>query len=321
MRGLWLRVARAALLVSCCAAAGCNAIFGLDPARLTPPDAADHDAVADVGSVPPGVDAGVDAGGMDAGVDHAQDAGVDAAPDAGKDAADAHPLSDGGGGEPLVSGCKGIHGPTPVNIEGMFCIDSTEVTNAQYAEFLAATSPSEITQPAPCAWNTSFVPGSFPYGAGQDNVPVMAMDYCDAWSYCAWAGKRLCGRVGHNTAMFNDVLNGEVYYACSGGAAHPYTYTYGNTYNANNCDTDMFRLDPVKSNPACVSNVYPGLYDLSGNVAVWMDMCEPDTTDGMMDVCRLSTPLYSDYTCGAMNYLQRYFQSGTTGMRCCSDVE
>jgi hypothetical protein len=317
-RRSWSRVARAALLVSCCSGAGCNAIFGLDPPRLVPYDAAVQDSSAD------------HPGDAAAASDVRSMSGVDAAPDAGVDASDARQPPSDGGGEPVfdgggdgLAGCKGIHGPAPVNIGNLFCIDSTEVTNAQYAEFLAAASPATITQPAYCAWNSSFMPASFPYSAGQDDVPVMAMDFCDAWSYCAWAGKRLCGRVGHNTATFGDVLNGEVYYACSGGAGHPYSYTYGNTYDTNACDTDTFRLDPVKSNAGCVSNVYPGLYDLSGNVAVWMDMCETSTTvpDGSMDVCRLSTPLYSDYTCGAMNYLQRYYQSGTTGMRCCSDVE
>jgi hypothetical protein len=329
-------VACAGLLAWCCAAAGCNALFGLDPPRLVPYDAADHaDAPADASAVDH-ADAPADA----SAADHPGDVGssdivstpaADAAQDAGVDARDARPVSDGGGGDTLVAGCKGIHGPDPVNIDNLFCIDSTEVTNSQYAEFLAAASPATITQPAACAsWNNSFTPPSFPYPAGQDDLPVVAVNYCDAWSYCAWAGKRLCGRVGHTTATYNDVLNGEVYYACSGGATHPYTFTYGNTYDVNACDTDQFRVEPVKSIATCVSNVYDGLYDLSGNLAVWMDMCmeDPANTDRSMDVCRLSTPNGDaslpnggDYACGLENYLQRYYPSFTTSMRCCSDVE
>jgi hypothetical protein len=323
-------VACAGLLAWCCAAAGCNALFGLDPPRLVPYDAADHADAVDHADAPDDASAADHPG--DAGAsDVVSMPGADAAQDAGVDARDAGPLPDGGGGEPLVAGCKGIHGPDPVKIDNLFCIDSTEVTNSQYAEFLAAASPATFTQPAACAsWNNSFTPPSFPYPAGEDDLPVVAVNFCDAWSYCAWAGKRLCGRVGHTTATYNDVTNGEVYYACTGGATHPYTFTYGNTYDANACDTDQFRVEPVKSIATCVSNVYPGLYDLSGNLAVWLDMCmeDPANTDRSMDVCRLSTPNGDDslpnggdWACGELNFLERYYPSFTTSMRCCSDVE
>src|SRR5688500_1093617 len=50
---------------------------------------------------------------------------------------------DAGDGSVPGSGCMGSEGPTPVAIElgnVRFCMDSTEVTNAQYAKFLA-TNP------------------------------------------------------------------------------------------------------------------------------------------------------------------------------------
>src|SRR5688500_2038989 len=39
--------------------------------------------------------------------------------------------------------CSGHAGPVAVNIEGKCCIDSTEITYAQYLEFLAAAPPEQ----------------------------------------------------------------------------------------------------------------------------------------------------------------------------------
>jgi sulfatase modifying factor 1 len=38
-----------------------------------------------------------------------------------------------------------------------YCIDGTEVTRAQYQEWLN-TSPSTAGQISDCAWNTTFIP-------------------------------------------------------------------------------------------------------------------------------------------------------------------
>lgn len=58
-------------------------------------------------------------------------------------------------------GCPACRGPsmidsTPQTFEA-YRIDSTEVTNAHYAEFLAA-NPEPASQPAECAWNAAFAP-------------------------------------------------------------------------------------------------------------------------------------------------------------------
>ena len=306
------RLVRTALLAACCAAAGCNAIFGLDPPRLAPGDAAAQQDVA----------AAADRGGQEK-VDAATDVPAPPPPDTRADASDAAPSDgamDAGDGPPAT--CKGTAGPDPINIDGKFCIDSSDVTNSQYADFLAHASPSTITQPARCAWNMTFVPDSWAGATGQEDLPVVAADFCDAWSYCNWAGKRLCGRVGHGAGTLTDVLDGEFYYACHGGALHQYAYSYGDTYDATFCDTAGFHIDRVKSNTNCVSNVYPGLYDLNGNLEHWLDMCEISQPDGSLDACALSSPLNDDFSCGVYtNENLRKGQSGMTTIRCCSDPQ
>ncbi len=61
-----------------------------------------------------------------------------------------------------------------------FFLDRTEVTNAQYYQFIRATG-----HPAPPHWTE----GTYPLG--QEEWPVTQVSWSDADAYCRWAGKRL----------------------------------------------------------------------------------------------------------------------------------
>ena len=84
---------------------------------------------------------------------------------------------------------------------GTYCMDSTEVTRDQYKAF-AGISPSG--QPAFCGWNTTYTPvqktggqcskGEWPPGSN-GALPVVCVDWCDAYMFCKWAGKRLCSMI------------------------------------------------------------------------------------------------------------------------------
>lgn len=78
-----------------------------------------------------------------------------------------------------------------------FCIDRTEVTQSAYDAFLSATTNGGPARPDGCTTKKSNT-----VALGSDGtMPVRNVDWCDAYAYCAWAGKRLCGRTGGGGAM------------------------------------------------------------------------------------------------------------------------
>jgi hypothetical protein len=120
-----------------------------------------------------------------------------------------HPDVDEVQGDGVDSDCNGF-GHCPNGLPGPrfvevpygnrgFCMDATEVTNADYAVFLASGVPASSS----CRFNDTFEPaplgtpaafgGTCPGFLPEAMIPLTCVDWCDAWAYCAWAGKRLCG--------------------------------------------------------------------------------------------------------------------------------
>ena len=244
-------------------------------------------------------EAGDDTGALDAGSREAGDTGPPACPSTGR-------------------------GPTMVRA-GAFCIDGTEVTRTQYAAFLTSL-PSTAGQPARCAWNTTFTPQSaWPPGSLGDD-PVVGVDWCDAWAFCAWAGKRLCGAVGGGAVdpgSFADAAASQWTSACTLGGAHP--YPYGDTYVGTACNgepTDgAATLVPVATFTACQS--YAGVYDLLGNADEWEDSCTivADDAGGANDTCHLRGEGFGEGTalvCNAPEAHARSAVGGDQGIRCCA---
>lgn len=196
-------------------------------------------------------------------------------------------------------------------------MDATEVSNAQYAQFLAA-SPATSGQLPECAWNTSYVPALSWPATGKDEYPVVYVDWCDAYAYCKWAQKRLCGKIGGGTNAYDEhalATRSQWYNACSAGGTK--TYPYGSTYSGTACNGDENGVGatlPAGSKLTCEGG-YPGLFDLSGNVREWEDSCSGAT-------CRLRGGSFEYGTtylaCGLSNYDDRDDNSGYVGFRCCS---
>ncbi len=231
----------------------------------------------------------------------------------------------GGAGATGGSGCPGTAGPTMVQVPGGYCIDSTEVTNAQYAAFVAA-AVSTGGQDAWCTWNTTFTPsGGWP-GTGKDGYPVAYVDWCDAYAFCKWAGKRLCGKIGGGANAFGDYANptaSQWYASCSAGGTR--TYPYGSAYQGTTCNgADYPGSASISAGSATgCEGGYPGIFDLSGNVWEWEDSCKGTTGNG--DYCRLRGGSFLNVdvapflACGSnMPDYYRSNQYGHVGFRCCS---
>jgi formylglycine-generating enzyme required for sulfatase activity len=207
-----------------------------------------------------------------------------------------------------------------------YCIDRTEVTNAEYALFLdSATVEVEVVPVGACAFNTSRVPTAlWPPSASENSLPVVFVDWCDAAAYCEWAGKRLCGRVGGGPIPYDNVAapDGEWYRACS--AAGDREFPYGDAYQPNACnglDYGEAERVPVGTIPACQGG-YSGLYDMSGNVFEWDDSCAG--SDGASDSCRVRGGSYENVSanlrCDNPDYAHRQDKAGHIGIRCCANA-
>jgi len=199
------------------------------------------------------------------------------------------------------------------------------VTRGQYAAFLAS-NPSTSGQLTECAWNSNYTPN--PWNPTPADLPVTNVDWCDAYAFCLWAGKRMCGAIGggalsmSNSNSTNPNLS-QWYRACSGNGS--VTYPYGSNYSAGACNapTGDASIAPVKSFSGCVGG-YPGIYDMAGNVEEWQDSCSGNT--GGTDDCREQAGTYGYYApdpagstrCDFIDSDNRSSQLDDVGIRCCS---
>jgi sulfatase modifying factor 1 len=249
------------------------------------------------------------------------------------------------------------HGPTMVEISTAtgyrYCIDSTEVTEAQYQEFLATVSFAPGTEHARCSGNETYQPGvwfssSNPQGGCNPlfwtpeltpNWPVSCVDWCDAYAYCKWAGKRLCGGIaGGEDASPDNVDSSQWGYACSQGGVT--RYPYGDEFSSSTCDGATFagteKFDQncgcfihsdVGSWTACHGSMAPwdSIHDMSGSVAEWTDHCSGDASVGIGCLARGGGMLdNSPDSLACSNELGLTFYRSTrsdTGFRCCKDLD
>ena len=311
---------RAALALMVPAAGGtlaCGCLLSIDESRL---DASAGDATA-----------GGDALGVDAATDAADAPSTADVQDTGAAQGDGAIDADGA---PAEAGCP----PAMVEVPGpggtpSFCVDATEVTNGAYKQFLAAAEPPAAgSQPAVCAWNTTFQPGG---ALGADDHPVGSVDWCDARGFCEWAGKHLCGAVGGGSldpAAYLGAPSGRWFDACSRGGAQ--AYPYGSAYlpmACNGAPRGVGDTVAVGSLASCEGG-YPGLFDMTGNVSEFIDSCfsSPDpgcgTTGPECDVCLLVGGGFlsgadggANIACGYANQVYRQSHYVDNGLRCCAD--
>jgi len=205
-----------------------------------------------------------------------------------------------------------LRGPALVRV-GPFYVDATEVTVDHYIEFLEDKAGDTGGQPDACSWNTSFFDGT---PIDPVTWPITMVDWCDAWAYCNWAGKHLCGSIEGGPVVSSAVLDQNLsqwFLACGGSG--------GNTHPNNDPDCNSAggfeSLAPVASHPGC-EGWYPGLFDLEGNAAEWVDSC--DANARASDICHLLGGSHIDnqsYCTESFDYA-RDTTAAPFGFRCCS---
>ena len=137
-----------------------------------------------------------------------------------------------------------------------FYMDSLEVTNGRYLEFVKATGhrlPEHPRDKTLTLWQGPTVPAAF------KDHPVVNVDWHDAAAYCAWAGRRL-----PTEAEWERAARGTTGRRFPWGDAEP-TRTLANYLNQ---WRNGAGLEPVGSHPQGASP--EGVQDLQGNVWEWV---------------------------------------------------
>jgi formylglycine-generating enzyme required for sulfatase activity len=261
---------------------------------------------------------------------------ADASPDAlgSPDAADAPTAPDAADAATdapgILDGCPDAPGPTMVHLSygSGFCIDSTEVTVGQYQSFLTAIAGG-YSPPSPpgCAFDTSYAVAATTFCNMGDAFPEACVNWCQAYAFCAWAGKHLCGAIGGGPVPFdkvNDPTASAFAAACTSNGSRVYSYgaSFAPVCNAPQPDgaAPGSGMLPVGADPGCEGP--PGVFDLLGNVSEWLDSCTAGPDGSATDPCHHLGGAFDDpKTCTQLDDDPRAFPSGPTsyalGFRCC----
>jgi formylglycine-generating enzyme required for sulfatase activity/serine/threonine protein kinase len=142
-------------------------------------------------------------------------------------------------------------GPAHLVVVKSFAMDKTEVTNAEYAEFV-----HEKNHPAPSHWA-----GDKP-AAGTEMLPVVNVSYSDAIEFARWRSKR-------DSVTYRLPTEEEWEYAARGGDQGN-LYPWGSTWEEGGAgvrDPRVIVPKPVGSYPK--DKTRWGLLDMEGNVYEW----------------------------------------------------
>ena len=231
------------------------------------------------------------------------------------DVRDGGPQSDGGGDAATDGACKQGRDNRLVLRVGPVCIDALEVLVEKYGLFVDASAAVPDAGITACSGN-NIHPGG-PCAPAASDTPQRCVDWCDAYEYCEWAGKHLCGAIGGGPLRLADANSAkrDAWYRACAGADGGRMYAYGNVYDMTACQTEGSDVTDVGSKARCTTP--EGVLDLIGNAREWIDSCEdPGST------CMNRGGVFSggnNARCGLGQMIGRSVTSDEIGFRCCSD--
>jgi sulfatase modifying factor 1 len=221
---------------------------------------------------------------------------------------------------------------------GNVCIDSTPVTNGQYRAFLADTAkpafsgavceqsaPTDIASPvADC--NILDVQRTEVFT--NPMMPAVCVTVCDARAFCEWAGRHLCGGLDGKPLPDPEAIgpqDDEWTHACTENDAHD--FSTGTTWNSSGCvvkeNSPPYRSpQPVDREPRCEGP--PGVFDMIGNVVVWIDACDSkcrlagETSDWRSDESIELGNSNAPGRCDAIDAAEPDYRATDVGFRCCA---
>jgi formylglycine-generating enzyme required for sulfatase activity len=135
----------------------------------------------------------------------------------------------------------------PVTVKNFF-MDRTEVTNAEYSEFVRETKYNP-----PSGWTGGAAP------AGQEQRPIRDVSFADAQAFAAWRSKR-------DNTTYRLPTEEEWEYAARNGDQDT-LYPWGNEWAEDRANVGTDAIKPVGSYPQGASRW--GVLDLIGNVWEW----------------------------------------------------
>lgn len=144
-----------------------------------------------------------------------------------------------------------------------FAIAETEVTTAQYAEFV-----KETARAAPPGWNKGAIPD------GTENYPVTDVSWNDAVAFCQWLAKKLDAEVRLPT---------EAEWELAAAGRDGKKYPWGDEWNseAGISQESGGKISAVKS--FALNRSAAGAYDMIGNVWEWTQDKVTDQTGATDD--------------------------------------
>jgi formylglycine-generating enzyme len=196
--------------------------------------------------------------------------------------------------------CASNRGPAMVAVgnlaDGGFCVDSTEVTVAQYKLFVDAVKSSQWSGDAGCT--IVDVVARDDAGNGPGDFPITSVPWCEARAFCVWAGKHMC----------TGSPNGEWPRACTANGTR--LLPYGNATQPGRCNVASTGLEAVRTRSGMCSGS-DGIFDMVGNAAEWVDNCSGASCDGR------GGSFLAESTCASVNQTTASSWAPSVGFRCC----